>query len=130
MKYTNIVIGIIIKKNKIYITKARKKKYVLDLWEFPGGKVKENENLTYSLKRELSEEVGLKILRFRFFRCIKYFYKKIKLYFFLITRWKGRIYSKEGYLYKWIFLDDLKYFNFPSPNSHIIHDLEKMIFFK
>ncbi|QCI24854.1 NUDIX domain-containing protein [Buchnera aphidicola (Rhopalosiphum padi)] len=129
MKYQNIVIGIIIKKNKIYITKARKKKYVSDLWEFPGGKVEKNESLACSLKRELLEEIGLKILKFRFFRCVQHFYKKIKLYFFFITKWKGRIYSREGYLYQWIFFDNLKYFNFPTFNQNIINALEKRDFF-
>ncbi|AYN24843.1 8-oxo-dGTP diphosphatase MutT [Buchnera aphidicola] len=126
----NIAIGIIIKKNKIYITKAKKNKYFSDLWEFPGGKVKKNETLIHALKRELSEEVDLKILKFRCFRCIEFFYKKIKLYFFLVTKWKGRAYSKEGYVYQWIFFDNLKYFNFPTPNNNIINALERNVIYK
>jgi len=72
MKYKNIVVGIIFKEKKIYISKGKKNKYILDLWEFPGGKVKKNENLICALKRELLEETGIQILKCRFFQSVKY----------------------------------------------------------
>ena len=84
MKYKKVAIGIIVKKNKVYVTKANPIKYSSNIWEFPGGKLKKHENVIYGLKREIFEEVGIKILKFNFFQYKKIFHKKIKLYFFLI----------------------------------------------
>ncbi|AWH90568.1 DNA mismatch repair protein MutT [Buchnera aphidicola (Melanaphis sacchari)] len=131
MHYIKAVIGIIIKKNRIYISKSKKNKYSVDLWEFPGGKVKTSETLIHALKRELCEEIGITILNFSFLKYEKIFNKNIKLYFFLIKKWKGKIYSREGYLYQWIFYKSLKYFNFPKSNYKIIKLLiEKFHSFK
>ncbi len=124
MNHTEAAIGIIIKKNKVYITKGKYKK---DIWEFPGGKIKKNENIIHALRRELLEEVGIVILKFRFFRYIKYIYAKqnIKLYFFLINKWKGQPYSREGYVYIWNICYNLKPSDFPPANYHIINSLKK-----
>ncbi|QCI20351.1 NUDIX domain-containing protein [Buchnera aphidicola (Brachycaudus cardui)] len=128
MNYTKVAIGILLKKNKVYITKGKYKK---NIWEFPGGKVKKHENIVHALKRELLEEVGILILKFRFFKYVKYISlkKKLKLYFFLINKWKGEPYSKEGHVYIWIFLYNLKFFNFPLANDSVIHLLKKDIHF-
>lgn len=128
MHYIKAVIGIVIKKNRIYISKSKKNKYSVDLWEFPGGKVKKNETLIHALKRELCEEIGITILNFSFLKYEKIFNKNIKLYFFLIKKWKGKIYSREGYLYQWIFYKNLKYFNFPKSNYKIIKFLIKKFY--
>ncbi|QCI20935.1 (deoxy)nucleoside triphosphate pyrophosphohydrolase [Buchnera aphidicola (Hyperomyzus lactucae)] len=118
-------IGILIKKNEVYITRG---KYKTNTWEFPGGKVKKNETIVEALKRELLEEVGIIVLKCIFFKYVEHIdcNKKIKLYFFLIKKWKGRPYSKEGYFYVWKFLYDLKSSDFPSANLNIINDLKKI----
>ncbi|WP_367682159.1 NUDIX domain-containing protein [Buchnera aphidicola] len=119
--------GLLSKKIKSILLK-QKKKYNFCFWEFPGGKVEENEYLIFSLKRELLEEVGIRILDFQTFESTTFFYKKMKLYFFLIKKWKGYAYSREGYLYRWVSHDHLKYFNFPAANYNVINLLEKIKF--
>lgn len=126
MSYKKIAIGIILKKRRVYITKASKIKYNKDIWEFPGGKVKKNENIICGLKRELLEEVGIKILNFNFFQYEKNCFKKIKLYFFLIHNWKGKVYSKEGYKYNWVFLKRLNFLDFPNSNFFVIKRLKML----
>lgn len=125
MKHIKVAIGIILKKNKVYITRGKYKK---NIWEFPGGKVKKHENIIHALKRELLEEVGIVILQFYFFKYIKYvsLEQKLKLYFFCIKKWKGRPYSREGYSYTWSFFCNLEFSNFPPANYSVINSLKNM----
>ncbi|CAL4321002.1 8-oxo-dGTP diphosphatase [Buchnera aphidicola (Protaphis terricola)] len=126
MNYIKVAIGIVLNKNKIYITKANKNKYNLNTWEFPGGKIKKNEKLISGLKRELFEEVGIKILYFSFFQYKKIFFKKIKLYFFLVKKWKGKIYSREGYKHCWVDVKTIKNYQFPISNYTVIKKLKNI----
>jgi 8-oxo-dGTP diphosphatase len=120
-----VAIGIIIKKDQVYTTRG---KYKTNIWEFPGGKVKKNETVVEGLKRELLEEVGIIVLKYVFFQYIECINcnKKIKLYFFLIKKWKGQPYSREGYCYIWKFLYNLKSSDFPPANLNIITSLKKI----
>ncbi|WP_264284756.1 NUDIX domain-containing protein [Buchnera aphidicola] len=101
-------------------------KYKKNIWEFPGGKIKKNENIICGLKRELLEEVGIKILKFQLFQVKKLFFKQIKLYFFIIKKWQGRPFSQEGYNYIWIDLKRLKFKKFPTANFIVIKKLKTL----
>ena len=50
-----VVGGIIIDKNKILIAQRSNQKEHPFKWEFPGGKIQENENPIEALKREIKE---------------------------------------------------------------------------
>ncbi len=61
MKFTNVVAAII-KEDKHYLIAQRNKNKHMGLkWEFPGGKVNENENFEDALKREIKEELNITI---------------------------------------------------------------------
>jgi 8-oxo-dGTP diphosphatase len=59
MKPIEVVCGIIFRDNKILIARRKKGKAMEGKWEFPGGKVEDNETLETALKRELKEEFGM-----------------------------------------------------------------------
>jgi len=57
-----VMAAIIKKKNRILISQRKKNsKFEPDRWEFPGGKLKNNENLTDGLYREIKEELEIEI---------------------------------------------------------------------
>jgi len=58
MKSTNVVAAIIKKDNQYLIVQRNKNKHLGLKWEFPGGKVDENESFESALKREIQEETG------------------------------------------------------------------------
>ena len=59
MSYIKVVAGVIIKENKILIARRKKGKSLEFMWEYPGGKVEENESEKECLKRELLEEFSI-----------------------------------------------------------------------
>ncbi|MGE4571954.1 MAG: (deoxy)nucleoside triphosphate pyrophosphohydrolase [Candidatus Izemoplasmatales bacterium] len=62
MKTVEVVAAIIQKDNKILCTQRADDGRFLSLkWEFPGGKIEENETHQEALKREIQEELKLDI---------------------------------------------------------------------
>ena len=54
-----VVCGIIFKAEKIFLCRRSSDKLLGGYWEFPGGKIEENENAQDALKRELFEEIAM-----------------------------------------------------------------------
>ena len=56
----NVVIGIVIKEDKILLIKRERGDFP-GLWAIPGGKVEECEHLNEAIEREMFEEIGRKM---------------------------------------------------------------------
>jgi 8-oxo-dGTP diphosphatase len=56
-----VICGIIYKGDEIFIGRRKKGKVMAGKWEFPGGKIEENESEPYALIRELKEELGMSV---------------------------------------------------------------------
>ena len=82
-----VVAAIIFFENKILVTqrKFHENSAFSYKFEFPGGKVKVNEDKVTALKRELLEELNLELTNFKHFVSYNYSYgiDEIKLHFFL-----------------------------------------------
>ena len=93
-------------------------------YEFPGGKVKKNEFLLEALKRELMEELSLRInVNKIIFLCsyqITREKKKIDLNFFSTNNWFGKVKALEKQEVKWIRLCEVKDFKMLASNKKII----------
>ncbi len=48
-------------ENRVLITQRPEGFHLAGLWEFPGGKVRSDEDFSTALRRELHEELGLKV---------------------------------------------------------------------
>lgn len=82
----DVVAAIVFYNNKIL---AAQRSYSLDKdmslkFEFPGGKVNKSETKVNALKRELQEELNIKVEKFNYYFSSKHDYKKktFKLYFY------------------------------------------------
>ena len=61
MNQTNVVAAIIKEKDKYLIVQRNKNKHLGLKWEFPGGKVHDNETFEEALSREIKEELNITI---------------------------------------------------------------------
>lgn len=59
MTTINVVCGIIRFENKIFIARRKPHKSQGGYWEFPGGKIDDNEDHIVALERELLEELDM-----------------------------------------------------------------------
>ena len=121
-KYQDVVACILVKKNKILISTRPYPKIFHGYYEFPGGKVSSGEFLLESLFREIKEELDLEIDLQKVIFLTNYSIKirKINLYFFTCTSWKGKISAKEGQKLKWVKLSDLKKNNLLRSNQKVL----------
>ena len=122
VKYQDVVACILEKKNKILISTRPYPKIFHGHYEFPGGKVMFGEFFIESLYRELKEELDIELDLQKVIFLTNYSIKtrKINLYFFHCTSWKGKVRAKEGQKFKWVELCDLKKYNLLRSNQRLI----------
>ncbi|KTD15675.1 Mutator protein MutT [Legionella gratiana] len=92
-------------------------------WEFPGGKLEENETSELALIREVKEEVDLEVHQYQLLGEVNHQYsdKSVTLIVFLVTHFSGEPSCMEGQLaMKWISLQELDPKDFPEANQYVI----------
>ena len=113
------------KNGEILLMSRKQKDSFINSWEFPGGKLKNNENFVVALFRELKEELNIKIdinklSNYEFF---KHQYRSflLMMYVFEVTKWTGKIISKEGELLRWVSAKDLKKAKLLPANNKVVN---------
>jgi 8-oxo-dGTP diphosphatase len=124
MKYPIKVVAAIIKKNNLYfIAKRNRLKYFGLKWEFPGGKVEFGESLENALKREVKEELNIKIIVHKKIIEKNYTDNKINiiLIYFLCQIIKGSIKLNEHEESQWVRLEDLNKYDFVPGDKEVFN---------
>ena len=119
---TNVVAAIIKKDNHFLIVKRNKKKHLGLKWEFPGGKVQENETFEEALIREIKEELNIKISLQDKIAEEKYKDEKIDivLHYFLCTQEDGTIELNEHEDLAWVEKKDFDKYDFAEGDGNIL----------
>lgn len=119
-------VAIIKKDGKIFIQKRPSGGLMGGLWEFPGGKIK-NESVRKGLEREIKEEIGIRLKNIKLFKKIRHGYTKFKVdlraYTAELDGENQKI--KAASQAKWVRIQDLKKYPFPAANVRLIEELEK-----
>lgn len=128
MKTLDVVVGIILNKNNEVLIALRPPHVIQPgVWEFPGGKVEENETLENALIREFHEEIGIEIKHTEFFFEIKKEFPEknilLILHVFRINQFDGTPHGCENQEIRWVKIDTLKNYTFPEANAKIIEML-------
>lgn len=129
MKNVEIAVGIIRSHDgKIFITQRGESSHLAGFWEFPGGKVEQNETPFQTLQREIAEEVDIRIHNAHFLKTIEYQYSDcfITIHTYLIEEWDGEPFVAEGQPSRWVDEEDLNADDFPDANRSIIEMLKNL----
>lgn len=125
MQPLHVVVGILINgKNEVLI--ALRPPHVVQpgVWEFPGGKVEDNETLENALIREFQEEIGITILDSEFFLEIQKPHPEknilLVLHTFYIDEFEGVPHGRENQEIRWAPIDTLNNYIFPEANAEIV----------
>ena len=125
----HIAVGIIVNEdNEILISLRPQESMLGGLWEFPGGKQKENEALEETLRRELKEELDVETEIFEKYRELKHAYShfKITMHAFWCKITSGEPKPRSSDKLEWVQLNRIDDFPFPKANKSIIGDLLKL----
>jgi A/G-specific adenine glycosylase len=121
----DVTAGIIYKDEKLLITRRPPKGLLGGLWEFPGGKLEDGEDLESCLIREIREELGIRIEVLEPMVVVKHAYShfRITLHAFRCKYAGGKIRLLECDDYRWITPQELTAFAFPAADRRIIEVL-------
>jgi A/G-specific adenine glycosylase len=97
------------------------------LWEFPGGKVEPGETLPQCLRREIKEELGVRIKVGKPITSIEHAYThfKITLYAFECELMSGKPQALQVEDFKWVRMSELGKYAFAKTDIRIIEALKK-----
>ena len=121
----DIGVGVIWNNDKILITKRKKNQLLGGLWEFPGGKIKNNESILHCIKREAQEELGIKIKVKEFIKTVNHQYShfKITLHAYHCQYLSGEIKCIEVDDWEWISPKSFSDYPFPKANHYIFPEI-------
>mgnify|MGYP001373971218 CR=1 FL=1 len=133
VKTTKIVACIFKKKNKILISSRPYPKPYYGFYEFPGGKVKKDEYNLEALKREIFEELSVKLNLNKLIFIKSYLVKRknerLILNFFFTSSWLGKIKPSEKQNIRWIDFNKINTHRMLSSNKLIIKFLKSLHIF-
>jgi 8-oxo-dGTP diphosphatase len=122
-RVVHVAVGVIVDESgNILIAKRPDKTHQGGLWEFPGGKLEQDESLFDALRRELREELAIDITTTEPLIKIRHDYgdKIVLLDVHKVTHFAGRAHGNEGQPIQWIAPELLCDYEFPVANRPII----------
>ena len=124
----NVICGIIFFQNKILVTQRSEKMKLPLKWEFPGGKLEENESETECIKREIKEEINIEIEIIKKLSSSEYDYGtfKIKLIPYLANYISGDIELSEHKDYKLLDKSELLNLDWAEADIPIVEEFLKL----
>lgn len=117
-----IAAGVVFRQGKMLITRRKPEGLLGGLWEFPGGKIKTQENAQQACIREIKEETGLDITVTKHLTSVKHAYTHFKIHMdvYICEFQKGEVRLNGPVDYRWANFEELAKFAFPKANNKFI----------
>jgi 8-oxo-dGTP diphosphatase len=111
---------------RILVTQRQHGTHLAGTWEFPGGKVEPGESLDAALRRELAEELGLRIGTVEPLISVPWSYpgKAIVLHAFRVNEFDGDAHGRERQALRWLEPGQLASIDMPPADRPIVTALK------
>jgi len=122
-----VTAAILIHRNKILIARRKDNDPLAGKWEFPGGKIEQNETPEQCLIREMKEEFGIDVVVGEFIgdSMCRYESKIIQLLGYCAV-WTGGEFSLNAHAeYKWVSPEQLPDFDFAPADINFVNKLQQ-----
>ena len=124
IKQIKVVAGLILLNNKLLICQRPKFKEHPLKWEFPGGKIKNDETNEEALFREINEELSINIINCEKLISYNFNYKDMNkmvfICFYLVNNFSGKVLNNFHKELKWIEIKDIREYDFLEGDLKII----------
>jgi len=125
---TVVVTAAIIKRgDKFLIAQRKKGSHQEMMWEFPGGKVEKGENPEDCLKREIEEELNLRIEVGDIYQVVSYGYehRHIILLCYLCRAVGGEPATIDCNDFRWVTAEEMTHYRFTPADLPVVEKLQK-----
>ena len=99
-----VAVGVLVRADGRFLLTSRPPgKVYAGYWEFPGGKLETGESVEDALRRELLEEIGIRIGAAHPWRVerVDYPHALVRLHFCKVYEWVGELSMREGQSCAW-----------------------------
>ena len=124
----DVTCAIIIKGDKILVTQRSEKMNLPLKWEFPGGKIENNETAVNCIKREIKEELNLEIELIEKLETQRFDYESfsINLIPFVSRILSGEMILSEHNDYKWLVREELENLDWAPADISVLNSFLKL----
>ncbi|CAN5850420.1 NUDIX domain-containing protein [soil metagenome] len=103
-KPVDVAVGVLIDgEGRFLLTSRPEGKVYAGYWEFPGGKLEAGESVETALRRELVEELGIRIGEVHRWKIeiVDYDHARVRLHFCKVYEWRGEFEMREQQAMAW-----------------------------
>lgn len=120
-----VIAAVIKKDDKVLIAQRAKKDALYGKWEFPGGKMEQEETEHECLRRELFEEFGIQA-DIGSYICSSFFEHKgqsMEMRVYYVNTFSGEFNLYDHQQIKWVSIEELHSYDMPDPDRPIVDRL-------
>lgn len=122
----DIAIGVLKRGKQVCLALRQREQTLAGTWEFPGGKVEDQENFIDAVTRECMEELGVKTSQWQPLIIIPWHYEHeaIKLHVYVTEQFEGEPDGLQGQQVQWVEITSLSDMTLPDANHGIVTALQ------